>query len=579
MKKLNTLLLTAIFSLSAVYTFAQSNRMAFVEEATQASCGPCAGANPGIQALVNENSDNTIFMAYQVWWPGFDPMYEDNSAEVDERVGNYYDYSFAPQLKVNGAFPGTDGGADQFSQESLDDITSQMSEFDMELYAEVVDGILEVTGDVSATMAAAGDLKLRIMVLENTIYAADAPGGTNGETEYHHVFKAFVGGTAGIDLEDAWEIGDSYEIEQSFDLSSLNIYGFDQLEVVAIVQNDDTKFIHQAAKADGVDITVSFNTNAGAVEVDGFPAEVCSGDLTVNPMFTLGNFGNNDLTSATITYSINGGAAQTMSWTGNISTLGTEVVELDAYTFAPEASNTINVTVSEPNGQADEESGNDTYESTFAIANAPESESAWTLTINTDCWATESGWEVTDAGGTVIAETAIGTYAGQNESEIIENISLPALGCYTFKFFDDYGDGMNGSQWGSCDTDGNYTLSSNGMDIASYDGSTEFSEASHLSEVTTLVSLDELSGVDVVWSVYPNPTNGLLNLNYSLTDASEVQIRVMNVLGEQVIANTMGTQVAGQHLETLDLAGLNAGIYMVQLNANGNVSTQRVVLK
>ena len=108
---------------------AQSPRMAVVEEATQASCPPCATANPPLQALLNQNTDKAIFIAYQVWWPGYDAMYLDNTTEVDWRIINNYYTSItgAPNIIMQG-----NSGAQAVSyvtQNRIDNTFAEMSEF------------------------------------------------------------------------------------------------------------------------------------------------------------------------------------------------------------------------------------------------------------------------------------------------------------------------------------------------------------------------------------------------------------------------------------------------------------------
>ena len=209
MKKNYTLFLFLFSLLFAFQANAQSKRMVMIEEATQASCPPCATLNPALQNLVNANDGKVVFMGYQVWWPGFDPMYLDNPAEVDVRVGDYYGFAFAPQITMQGSFVtgGGDAGAlGNLTQAKINAVANQDSEFDMALTAEIVNGELRVNGRVDATMDVSGNLRLRLAIIEHIIDIADAPGGTNGETEYHNVFKKFIGGTAGIDLADAWVV-------------------------------------------------------------------------------------------------------------------------------------------------------------------------------------------------------------------------------------------------------------------------------------------------------------------------------------------------------------------------------------
>lgn len=80
---------------------------------------------------------------------------------------------------------------------------------------------------------------------------------------------------------------------------------------------------------------------------------------------------------------------------------------------------------------------------------------AVTLTILTDCWGEEVSWQLTDDSGDILASVAENTYGNQLVYEW--SGCLPA-GCYTFSIFDGFGDGMSGSQYQSCNADGNYFM-------------------------------------------------------------------------------------------------------------------------
>ena len=78
------------------------------------------------------------------------------------------------------------------------------------------------------------------------------------------------------------------------------------------------------------------------------------------------------------------------------------------------------------------------------------------LEINTDCWGSEVTWTIEDINSNVLASG--GPYSDVTGGEYItENFCL-AVDCYDFIINDSYGDGMFGSQWGSCTVDGNYTI-------------------------------------------------------------------------------------------------------------------------
>lgn len=78
-----------------------------------------------------------------------------------------------------------------------------------------------------------------------------------------------------------------------------------------------------------------------------------------------------------------------------------------------------------------------------------------TLTLSTDCWGGEVSWEILDSGGNQVASNPI-TYG--NDQTYTYDACLTDNECYTFIIYDSYGDGMFGSQWGSCTVDGNYYM-------------------------------------------------------------------------------------------------------------------------
>ncbi|MGB1031447.1 MAG: lysyl oxidase family protein, partial [Flavobacteriales bacterium] len=82
-------------------------------------------------------------------------------------------------------------------------------------------------------------------------------------------------------------------------------------------------------------------------------------------------------------------------------------------------------------------------------------QNALTLNLTTDCWAAETSWNVTDAGGTEVVSST--TWPLANDSLHTLDFDLPD-GCYTLNILDSYGDGMYGSQYGSCEVNGNYEL-------------------------------------------------------------------------------------------------------------------------
>ncbi len=88
-----------------------------------------------------------------------------------------------------------------------------------------------------------------------------------------------------------------------------------------------------------------------------------------------------------------------------------------------------------------------------------------TLDITFDFYASETGWDIRDALGGVVASAAIGTYSN-GASPLSLSITLCAGRDYTLTFYDDYGDGMDDGT-----TLGSYTLTIGGVVKATGGGS------------------------------------------------------------------------------------------------------------
>lgn len=171
-----------------------------------------------------------------------------------------------------------------------------------------------------------------------------------------------------------------------------------------------------------------------------------------DPEITLRNYGTNHLTSVTIDYNIDGGTNISYPWTGNLSPGGSQTITFPNLTTVS-GSHTFNVMTSLPNGNVDSNPLNDVGNSNFSATIGGQD---ILLEINTDCWGSEITWTIEDSNANILASG--GPYNDISGGELItENICL-ASACYDFIINDTYGDGMYGSQWGSCSVDGNYAI-------------------------------------------------------------------------------------------------------------------------
>jgi hypothetical protein len=81
-------------------------------------------------------------------------------------------------------------------------------------------------------------------------------------------------------------------------------------------------------------------------------------------------------------------------------------------------------------------------------------------------------------------------------------------------------------------------------------------------------------------NIYPNPSAGITNIDYNVSDnATVVTVEVVNLLGEKVMVLASNElQTVGQHQYQLDGSALGQGIYLVRLLLDGRVSTQKLIV-
>lgn len=78
--------------------------------------------------------------------------------------------------------------------------------------------------------------------------------------------------------------------------------------------------------------------------------------------------------------------------------------------------------------------------------------------------------------------------------------------------------------------------------------------------------------------LYPTPTNGLFNLSCEGLSEGDVQVRIINNLGETLYFEDQ-KQPAGRYSKVFDLSSLPKGIYFVEVRTNENRYVKKVVLE
>jgi hypothetical protein len=98
---------------------------------------------------------------------------------------------------------------------------------------------------------------------------------------------------------------------------------------------------------------------------------------------------------------------------------------------------------------------------------------------------------------------------------------------------------------------------------------------------TTGVSPAQEKGLPARYSLgqnYPNPFNPTTNVEFNLPVTSQAQLRVYNMLGQEVATLVNGPFAVGRHTVTFDASHLASGIYLYRLVAGSYINTMKMVL-
>jgi hypothetical protein len=92
------------------------------------------------------------------------------------------------------------------------------------------------------------------------------------------------------------------------------------------------------------------------------------------------------------------------------------------------------------------------------------------------------------------------------------------------------------------------------------------------------VGLSELENVEG-FGVYPNPANSSAKISYELTKETSVVVNVTDITGKTVYSNDFGKMNLGKHVIDIDTDSMSNGIYIVNFEANGATTSQKLVVK
>jgi len=325
---------------------------------------------------------------------------------------------------------------------------------------------------------------------------------------------------------------------------------------------------------------------------------ICGSSTDIEVTFR--NYGNQNLTSLDINYSINGASNVVYPWTGNLAPAGTETITIPGVTFNPQGNNNISVSTSNPNGNTDQNTSNDNTSASFAQYNAAGQVQSGivsgniTIEVTTDQYGNETSWELTDDNGTVIASASAGSMSNSAPQAPV-NVPVSANACYAFTIYDSYGDGIccsygngtytvtdaNGTviaggnaQSGNFGSQASDYFETNGSAPADswdcnpgqgcYDPGTGNGQYGSLAACQAACNSTSVENTVSSISIYPNPINDILNINGIFES-----IEIFDIYGKLVLISNQ---------DKINTSNLSEGIYTINIKNNNNIITKRIVI-
>lgn len=626
MKKITTLVALACAS---SFGFAQSQRLVLHEEFTQASCGPCAAANPYYNALLQANTSKVVSVKFQTSWPGVDPMNAQDATEINNRTSSYYGVTGVPDGKQDGVdfYPGN------IQQSTIDAEYAVASAFTItasHAYNTTMDSCF-VTATITCTQSITMTTpKFYMAMIERQISFATPPG-TNGEKEFYNVMRKMYPNETGTAIATSWSPTQNQVFTFNVKIPTY-IYNKGEIGFVCWIQDDASKNVKQA----GYSAPVPTANDAGVTTITGITNASCN--TTFTPTITLKNFGSNTLTSCTINYKVDNGTPQTMPWTGSLATNATANVALPMQTVTAGA-HTFTAYTSGPNASTDYDNVNNQSMASFLVISStpsayPLMEPYTTATFPPTGWLRDNP----DNGPTW---TRIATVGGYGQSPLgcakmdfynstpgnIDDLYAPPINMSTvsgnsYMTFDvayapydaTYADTLNvyvstncgqtwsqvyskyatvlstapatttsftptGSQWRTESVVMN-AFNGQGSVIVKFSGHSGYGNMLYLDNVNISSSSsvqDLANGMSL--NVYPNPVNDNAIISLTLSQAQNVTVGVYNILGESVQVINAGQLTTGTHDIALDASRLNAGVYFVKVNAGNATISKKIVVQ
>ncbi|WP_051891273.1 M43 family zinc metalloprotease [Chryseobacterium sp. JM1] len=342
----------------------------------------------------------------------------------------------------------------------------------------------------------------------------------------------------------------------------MNIFTINQKDRMVAVMNNSPR--RMELKTSTADIAIPLFANDAELkgERNCFDTSCADTPAPITAQFSIYNRGTSALTSAVITYSVNGGAQQTVNWTGNLAQDKYAIISIPSGA----GSGTVSAKITSVNGVADQRASNDS--SSVVLGNTiPVSNTNFTFELQLDYWGSETTWDLKNSAGAVVysggpyTDVPNPTSSTPLPAVMTQNWVLPVNDCYTFTINDSEGDGIY-------EYEGFYRVknSAGNIVLGGYDFTTSQQKQF---KVLGALSTSEVTKDKNTAGVYPNPVSDVLNVT---NVANNTKYEIYNAVGQIVKSGALEDQ-------KIRVAELTKGTYFITFKSDKKTENVKFIKK
>ena len=609
-------ILLSIFALSTIGLSAQTfvstapeNKNIILEEFTGISCGYCPDGHKIGQQLHDANpSDVFLINIHTGGYATPQGPGTDFNTSFGAAIAGQSGLTGYPAGTVNRhQFPMTQGGGTAMSRSDWGSASTQLlanpsplnvgiqASADMATNTLVVDIEVYYTGTQTVTSN-----MLNIAVVQNNIEGPQSGMSLNptsilpnGNYNHSHMLRHMLTGQWG-EIISTLTPGTLYSNQFTWvmpaDIAGVTLDPTN-IAVVAFVSEGNQEIISGTEVYPSLVFANAYDAYLASAAASN---NICS-DIAKGIEVVIKNYGNLPLTTLDIIYDINGGTPITFPWVGNLTPGQAATVTLSNISYIASASNTVNISVANPNGNTDQNTTNDNVSTSFINQSMQGqvttgiTDGLATIDITTDGYPTESTWEIIDDNGIVIAS---GSATTANAPQAQATATLIAGACYAFNMYDSYGDGLSDPANGSYEVKdaagtsiasggGNFGFlaehffETSGGAAASWDcdivngcidpgtGTGQYTSLGACTSVCNITSIQDNNTSE--FNIYPNPAKDVL-----IIDGIYNSVNIYDVFGKLVLTT--------KSQKSIDITKLSNGVYMLEINTGNAFKTKKITI-